>query len=108
MDVFTAVSNPTRRQILDLLRVRERPAGALVDAFPRLPQPSISRHLRILRQSGLVRVRPHAQQRIYSLEPARLREVDRWVSSYREFWSRRLDALGSHLDNPPASGHARG
>lgn len=98
MDVFAAVSNPTRRRILDLLSVRERPAGELVRAFPRLPQPAVSRHLRILRLSGLVRVRPLAQQRIYALEARNLREVAEWLERYREFWPARLDALEAHLD----------
>lgn len=98
MDVYGAVSNPTRRGILDLLKVHEQPAGALVAAFPGLPQPAISRHLRILRQSGLVTVEPRSRQRIYALQPAKLRELDAWVSRYREFWTGRLDALVSHLE----------
>jgi DNA-binding transcriptional ArsR family regulator len=97
-DVFAAVSNLTRRQILDLLRAHERPAGELVAAFPTLPQPAVSRHLRILREAGLVSVSPRAQQRIYSLRPTKLRELDAWVSLYRDFWSERLDSLESHLD----------
>ena len=96
--VFAAVSNQTRRQILDLLKERERPAGELAAAFPALPQPAVSRHLRVLREAGLVSVSPLAQQRIYSLQPKRLREVDSWVSLYREFWSERLDSLAAHLD----------
>jgi len=102
MDVYAAVANPTRRQILDLLRGRSRSAGDLVAAFPRLPQPAVSRHLRILRESGLVAVAPRAQQRIYSLHPAKLREVDAWVSAYRDFWTGRLDALSAHLDRTAA------
>jgi DNA-binding transcriptional ArsR family regulator len=97
-DVFAAVSNPTRRRILDLLKASERPAGDLVAAFPSLPQPAVSRHLRILREAGLVSVSPRAQQRVYSLRPAKLRELDAWVSLYREFWTGRLDALEEHLD----------
>jgi len=96
--IFAAVSNPERRRILDLLRTGERPAGELVAAFPGLPQPAVSRHLRILREAGLVNVAPQAQRRIYRLHPARLREVDAWVSLYREFWSSRLDLLNAHLD----------
>jgi DNA-binding transcriptional ArsR family regulator len=97
-DVFTAVSNPTRRRILDLLKDGDRPAGELVAAFPALPQPDISRHLRVLREAGLVNMSPKAQQRIYSLRPSKLRELDEWVSLYREFWSGRLDTLEAHLD----------
>ncbi len=96
--VFAAVSNPSRRRILDLLKAGGRPAGDLVAAFPDLPQPAISRHLRILREAGLVTVLPKAQQRIYSLRPMKLRGVDAWVSLYREFWSSRLDSLATHLD----------
>lgn len=95
--VFSAVANPERRMILDLLRERERPAGELVSALHGLPQPAVSRHLRILRQAGLVEASPVAQQRVYSLRPERLREVDVWVSLYRRFWSDRLTALTSHL-----------
>ena len=96
--VFAAVSNPTRRQILDMLRKGERPAGDLVEEFSSLPQPAVSRHLKVLREAGLVDVSPFAQQRIYSLRPERLRELDAWVSHYREFWPERLDSLARHLD----------
>jgi len=95
--VFAAVSNPTRREILEILRKGDRPAGELVAAFPTLPQPAVSRHLRVLREAGLVAVSPRAQQRVYSLQPDKLREVDAWVSSYREFWSERLESLRTHL-----------
>jgi|SRR5271154_3628840 len=106
--VFMAVSNPTRRRILDLLKGRDRPAGELVAAFPALPQPAISRHLRVLREAGLVEVSPRAQQRIYSLQPARLRELDAWVSVYRGFWTDRLGSLSTHLDRAPAAPSPRG
>lgn len=102
--VFAALSNPERRRMLDLLRQGERPAGELAAAFPELPQPAISRHLRILRESGLVTVSPRAQRRIYALEPGRLREVDAWVSEYRRFWSGRLDSLAAHLDSATRRG----
>ena len=102
--VFAAVSNPDRRRILDLLRSGERPAGELVAAFPGLPQPAVSRHLKVLRQAGLVVVSPRAQQRIYSLEPKKLRDVDSWVSLYREFWSGRLESLAAHLEGFDSKG----
>jgi DNA-binding transcriptional ArsR family regulator len=102
--VFAAVSNRDRRKILDLLREGERPAGRLVAAFPNLPQPAISRHLRTLREAGLVTMSPRGQQRVYALQPAKLREVDTWVSSYREFWSNRLDFLTAHLDRKGGKG----
>ncbi|MDA4123353.1 MAG: metalloregulator ArsR/SmtB family transcription factor [Thaumarchaeota archaeon] len=96
--VFAAVSNPDRRKILDILRRGERAAGELVAAFPDAPQPAVSRQLRILRDAGLVVVSPRAQQRIYSLAPESLRELDRWVSSYRGFWSDQLNSLEGHLE----------
>jgi len=96
--VYAAVSNPERRKILDLLRGGERSAGELVAAFPGLAQPAVSRHLRILRQAGLVEVSPRSQRRIYTLRASTLREVDAWVSSYREFWPGHLDSLAAHLD----------
>ena len=96
--VFAALANPDRRKILDLRRDGERPAGDLVAAFPGLPQPAVSRHLRTLREAGLVVASPRAQKRLYSLEPSKLREVDAWVSRYREFWPVKLDALSSHLE----------
>jgi DNA-binding transcriptional ArsR family regulator len=96
--VFAAVSNPTRRKMLELLKGGELRAGELVAAFPTLPQPAVSRHLRVLREAGLVAVSPHAQSRVYALKPGALREVDAWVSSYREFWPGRLESLKAHLD----------
>ena len=103
MDVFSAVADPTRREMLVLLAKGERSAGELVDAFPRLTQPAVSRHLRVLREARLVEARPEAQQRIYTLRPEKLRELDRWVSIYRPFWSDRLDALEDHLGKKPAA-----
>src|SRR6185369_16414530 len=98
MDVFEAVAEPTRRAVLDLLARRERSAGELVEAFPALTQPAVSRHLRILRESQLVDVRPDGTRRVYSLRPAALVELDRWLETYRRFWSTRLDELEAHLD----------
>ena len=83
---------------MDLLAARERSAGELVAAFPGLTQPAVSRHLRILRESQLVHVRVDGQRRMYSLRPERLGELDRWLESYRRFWSERLDGLERHLD----------
>jgi DNA-binding transcriptional ArsR family regulator len=105
MDVFAALADPTRRRVLDLLLRRERLAGELADAFPRLSQPAISRHLRVLREAGLVRVRRDEQRRVYSLRPAGLRSLDAWLAHYRHFWTSQLDALSAHLDaaRPPAT-----
>jgi DNA-binding transcriptional ArsR family regulator len=99
MDVFEALAEPTRRSVLDLLATRERTAGELVAAFPRLTQPAVSRHLRILRESHLVDVRPDGTRRVYSLRPAALAELDRWLDAYRRFWIERLDDLEDHLDS---------
>ena len=97
MDVFVALSDPTRRQMLDQLRQHPLPAGDLVQAFPRVTQPAISRHLRILRETGLVNVQQDQQRRIYSLRPEGLQELDAWLAHYRPFWQQKLDALEAHL-----------
>jgi DNA-binding transcriptional ArsR family regulator len=99
MDVYAAVAEPTRRAVLDLLAGRDRSAGELVAAFPALTQPAVSRHLRILRESQLVEVRPEGTRRLYSLRPAALAELDRWLDTYRRFWGERLDGLEQHLDS---------
>jgi DNA-binding transcriptional ArsR family regulator len=91
-----ALADPTRRQIVELLAEGEREAGEIAAQFP-VSRPAISRHLRVLRDSGLVRSRPDAQRRIYSLDPAPLAEVDAWLGQYRSFWSNRLDALDVQL-----------
>jgi DNA-binding transcriptional ArsR family regulator len=101
MDLFETVAEPTRRAVLDLLLTGERSAGDLVAAFPRLTQPAVSRHLRVLREAGLVRVRIKAQQRIYALEAARLAVVYEWLNRYRLFWAAHLNRLEDHLDKGP-------
>lgn len=97
MDVFEAIAEPNRRQILDLLRAGERPAGDLVEALG-LSQPGVSKHLKVLREAGLVSVRADAQRRLYRLSSDRLAELDTWLAPYRRFWSSRLDALDEHLE----------
>jgi DNA-binding transcriptional ArsR family regulator len=97
-DVFAALADPTRRQVLDLLSRRERAAGELGHAFPQISQPGMSRHLRVLREAGLVRVRHDRQHRFYSLRSERLAEVDAWIAKYRGFWETELDSLEAHLD----------
>jgi DNA-binding transcriptional ArsR family regulator len=92
MQVFEVLADPIRREILDLLAERERPAGELGAAFD-VSRPAVSRHLRVLREAGLVRWRGEAQRRIYSLSPEPLAEVDEWLSRYRRYWAGRLDAL---------------
>ena len=94
---FATLAEPTRLRILDLLRDRPRPVGELVQALG-LSQPGVSKHLRVLREAGLVRVRVDAQKRWYGLDPAPLAEVDRWLAPYRRYWADRLDLLERHLD----------
>lgn len=90
--VFAAISDPTRRAILDLLRQGELRAGELAVRFP-VSRPAIARHVRVLRRAGLVRERRAAQARIYSLDPAALATVDSWLSPYRLYWAARLSDL---------------
>jgi DNA-binding transcriptional ArsR family regulator len=98
MTPFEAIAEPSRRQILDLLRAGERPAGDLV-ALTGLSQPGVSKHLKMLREAGLVSVRPDGQRRLYRLEAGELAALDDWLTPFRSFWADRLDALGDHLEN---------
>lgn len=98
MDVFAVLADPTRRAVLDLLADGERTAGDLAQAAPALTQPAVSRHLRVLRDAGLVRVRVDGQRRVYRLDPTPLTEVDAWVDRYRSRWTAALDRLATHLD----------
>lgn len=99
-DVLSILAEPTRRRILDLLLVGPRSVGELVGALE-LSQPATSKHLRVLRDAGLVSVQPAAQRRVYALEPRRLAELDAWLAPYRRLWDDRLDALQRHLDAHP-------
>ncbi|CAN7403065.1 ArsR/SmtB family transcription factor [Brevundimonas sp. LjRoot202] len=92
-----ALSEPHRMAILAMLADGERPAGDFVDALP-IAQPTVSKHLSVLREAGLVTVRKDAQRRLYSLNPAPLKELDLWLARYRRLWTDRLDALEAHLD----------
>jgi DNA-binding transcriptional ArsR family regulator len=94
---FELVAEPTRRRILDLVRDRERSVGDLVERLG-LSQPGVSKHLRVLREAGLVDVRHDAQRRLYRLRPEPLSEIDAWLEPYRRYWAGRLDALEEHLD----------
>jgi len=94
---FEALAEPNRRRILDLLRDRERLVGDLVRALP-LTQPGVSKHLKVLREAGLVKVRRDAQRRWYGVRPEPLSEIDAWLAPYRRAWSTRLDALEDHLN----------
>ncbi len=96
MKVFDALADPTRRRIIELLAEGERTAGELGSQFA-VSQPAVSRHLRVLREAGLVSWRGDAQRRLYRLEPRSLEQVDAWLERYRHFWSNRLDRLEQHL-----------
>src|SRR5579859_3279354 len=97
MTIFEALADPNRRRILDLLRERPRLVGELVDLLT-ISQPGISKHLRVLREAGLVRVRQDAQRRWYELRPEPLMEMDAWLESYRYLWNEaRLDRLDTYL-----------
>ena len=100
MSTYAALAEPNRRQILDLLRVGERSVGDLVDRLT-LSQPGVSKHLKVLREAGLVDVRSHGKQRLYALRSQPLAEVDAWLEPYRAYWSDRLDALERHLEENP-------
>ena len=96
--VFGAIADPTRRAILDSLRIKDRPAGEIAALFP-VSRPAVSKHLRILRTAGLVRERRVAQSRIYSLAPEPLREVEQWLEHYRVFWAARLHGLKRYVES---------
>ena len=94
---FEVLAEESRRRILDLLVEAERPVGDLVDRL-RLSQPAVSKHLRVLRDAGLVEARTDAQRRIYRVRPEPLREVDEWLAPYRRSWAAHLNALERHLE----------
>ena len=94
--VLHALADESRRTVLEILRSRPASAGELAEAFP-IARPGVSRHLRVLREAGLVDVRREAQRRIYSLRPEALMEVDEWLSDYRALWQGRLDALHTEI-----------
>jgi len=94
---FAILAEPSRRAILSLLASAERSVGDLEQQL-RLPQPSVSKHLRVLREAGLVAARVEAQRRLYRIRPEPLMEVDAWLAPFRRFWAAHLDALERHLD----------
>lgn len=97
MHAFEALAEPNRRRILDVLRGGECAAGDLGRHLA-ISQPGVSKHLRVLREAGLVEARAEGQRRLYTLAPQRLAEVDAWLQPYRRFWAERLDALEAHLE----------
>ena len=94
---FDVLAEPTRRRILDLLLDSERPVGDLVERL-HVSQPGVSKHLKVLREAGLVEVRHDAQRRIYRVRAEPLAEIDAWLAPYRRLWAKRLDSLERHLD----------
>lgn len=97
MTAYAALAEPSRRQILDLLRGGEQSVNYLVARLT-LSQPGVSKHLKVLREAGLVEVRPKGRERWYCLRAQPLAEVDQWLEPYRAYWSGRLDALERHLE----------
>ena len=94
--LFEILAEPSRRRVLDLLLGQERTVGELVEALD-MSQPAVSKHLRVLREAGLVEARVDAQRRVYSLNPAPLADVDAWLEPYRRFWRGKLASLHRHL-----------
>jgi DNA-binding transcriptional ArsR family regulator len=97
-DAFAVLAEPTRCRILDQLRGSDRSVGELVDVLA-VSQPTVSKHLKVLREAGFVSSRIAAQQRIYRIEPGPFQTLDEWLEPYRQLWNRHLDALERHLDN---------
>jgi DNA-binding transcriptional ArsR family regulator len=95
--VFEIIAEPNRRAILSLLVSSEQSVGE-IERRLRMPQPAVSKHLRVLREAGFVESTVDAQRRLYRLKPEPLREVDAWLAQFRRFWSGHVDALERHLD----------
>ncbi len=106
--VFAIIAEPNRRAILSLLVSSEQSVGE-IERQLRMPQPTVSKHLRVLRDAGFVEATVDAQRRLYRLIPAPLQELDAWLAPFRQFWSPHLDALERHLDriDRPTTGKAR-
>lgn len=96
VDALAALADPVRRELVALLASGEVPAGELAERFP-VSRPAISRHLRVLREAGLVRSRTEGRRRLYALDPRPLREIDDWLEPYRDLWAQRLDALDTEI-----------
>ena len=94
---FSIIAEPNRRAILSLLAASERSVGD-IERHLRMPQPSVSKHLRVLRDAGFVESRVEAQRRVYRVRPEPLMEVDEWLAPFRRFWTAHVDALERHLD----------
>ena len=99
MDLFEALAEPHRRALLDLLATGPRSAGELVASLPELTQPTVSRHLKTLREAGLVEVEAKAQKRIYAISPSGMQRVDVWLNPYRRFWEESYERLDEYVDD---------
>ena len=106
MDTFTALADPTRRQIIESLAAGESSFGDLADKFE-MSRPAVSQHLKVLREAGIVTARADAQRRIYSLTEDSFDEIEDWLGKVREFWSQRLDKLEQRLGEPEEQGESR-
>ena len=105
--IFEVIAEPNRRAILGLLVSSEQSVGD-IERRLRMPQPSVSKHLRVLREAGLVEAEVDAQRRLYRLKPESLKEVDAWLAQFRRFWSKHVDALERHLDRMDKTSSAKG
>ncbi len=106
--VFSAIADPTRRAILDLLALGSRTAGNIAAQFPRLTQPGVSRHLKVLRDAQLVDVTINAQQRVYAIKPDGLADLYEWVAKYQAMWPDAIDALERYVDARAAGEKSKG
>jgi len=105
--VFAILAEPNRRAILDLLVASEQSVGD-IERRLRMPQPTVSKHLRVLREAGFVESTVDAQRRLYRLKPEPFQEVEAWLAPFRRFWSRHIDALERHLDRMDRSTRTKG
>jgi DNA-binding transcriptional ArsR family regulator len=102
LSTYTVLAEPSRRTILSLLAASDRSVGEIEERL-RMPQTSVSKHLRVLRDAGLVEARVDAQRRVYRLKPERLKEVDDWLEPFRRLWTAHVDLLERHLDRMEAT-----
>ena len=103
---FAIIAEPNRRAILSLLASSQQSVGA-IERRLRMPQPAVSKHLRVLREAGFVESTVDAQRRLYRLKPKPLQEVDAWLAPFRRLWSRHVDALERHLDRMDQSARSK-
>lgn len=111
MHAFDVIGDPVRRRILELLLDKEQSSGeivAVIRAEFGITQPAVSQHLRVLRDSGFASVRAEGTRRLYAVDASPLQDVDRWLQPFRDFWSQRLDALGTELARGRRARHTQG